>query len=368
MDPLDETPGNIPEQLDRACSAFDNTGVATSHADPFYPLEEDVFSLAALQSNLVQEPSFNVHSDLQMPTPIPSQVQSFEQDLPAPEEPSLQHAFGSEPVQEKASGVVPMDAFSLPNSLSASVGVCNGKSSPAQKNSSLAIPLMPVTKVYNSVLYTTSPVSLVSGGVPKEEVKGETSPSRSDSSLAIPLRASIRRRRYRPRRRRNSLSRPAGIGNPWTAEGAPERAPRDSVVVKGEHMLGHRLFEVAQKEGEALCDKLIQNVCDFTENNKANERLRLQDLASENEQEFSPRTASRIEARLSRHKKDVFIAALAQQIKNLCEDLCVLKSVAANYVPGVMEVDDIKPGDTVQSHDLSVSAVASASISSPKRS
>lgn len=364
MDPLDETPCNIPEQLDRTCSSFDNAEAATSHGDPFYPLGEDVFGIA-LQSNLAQESSFNVHPDLHMSTPITTQVQSFEQSLSTPDESSLQHVFAPDAVQEKTPGVVPMDTFSLPNSLSASVGVYGGKIPSVPKASSSTAPHIPVSSVSKPGYCATSPVSFISEGVPKEEMKSETPASRCDSSLALPPRASIKRRRYKPRKRRNSLSRPAGIDSPWTAEGAPKRAPRDSVVVKGEQMLSHRLIEDARKEGEALCDQLIQNVCEFTENNKANERLRLQDLVSENEQEFGPRTASRIEARLSRHKKDVFIAALAQQIKNLCEDLCVLKSVAANYVPGVAGVDEVWHNDTVRSPDMSASASVSASAPNP---
>lgn len=368
MDPLDEAPGGMPERLDCAGSSLAHAAAATANSDPFYTLTDELLGLV-LQPSIAQASAFVEQPGIHMSTPITEQMPSYSYAMDTSSEQPLQSTLEPANAHHPHPEVVPMDTFSLPNSVSAAIGLrrpdlpLNAVGCPPAASYDAGRPSS------EPAMCITSPVSCYTRAAPGDEAESEPTTRVKDSPPSLPARPSIgrsshkprRHKNYRPRKHRNSLSRPPGIGDPWVAEGAPERAPRDAIVVRGEQMLGQHLAEGARTEGVALYDHLIQSVCDYAEKNKAGERHRLQDLALEGSHELDSKVASRIEARLSRHKKDVYIAALALQIKNLCEDLCVLKSVASSYVTAITDDGDFTNSDNVQSRDKSPPASASKS-------
>lgn len=355
MDPLDETANGMPLPPDRAGSSFGQAIASTSNADPLYPLTEDDMLGLFLHSTVPQVHSFHPHQTLPISAPVATHIPDYNHATSDPAGTPVPP--GVTPVTDigKLPEVSSMDAFSLPNSLSASLRALDAPVAtvaPILKEDSAIVLQYHDMQFSNKMACETSPVSCATHADPSEIARIATKNidcKKSPRSAPRTPRRPIERRHYRRRKQQNILSRLPGIGDPWASDGAPVRAPRDSIVVKGERMLNEAVAENARKEGDALFRHLIHNVCEFTDENKAKERSRLQNEVSEDSSEKDSKIASRIEAKLSRHKKEVYIAALAEQIKNLCEDLCVLKSVATTHIAGLSGVEHDRDNET---HDI----------------
>lgn len=149
-----------------------------------------------------------------------------------------------------------------------------------------------------------------------------------------------RRKCYRPRKPNYAVYTPPGTSELWKSENSPFRAVRDPLIVSAEGLLGERLCKKARDEADVLFERLLKSACDIAEKNKIDERNRLQKEEDNGIDGINARRASCIEAQLSRHKKNVYIAALLQHIKQLSEDLCVLKSAVPSLVKELEQCGD----------------------------